>query len=52
MKAWEEAWQILFATLAELTEADFARTVTIRGEPYTVQRALFRNLTHAAHQVL
>jgi len=51
MQGWEEAWQILFATLEALTEADFARTVTIRGEPYTVLRAIFRNLTHAAHHI-
>ena len=51
MQGWEEAWQILFATLEALTEADFARTVTIRGESYTVLRAIFRNLTHAAHHI-
>ena len=51
MQGWEEAWQILFATLEALTEADFARTVTIRGEPYPVLRAIFRNLTHATHHI-
>jgi hypothetical protein len=51
MQRWEEAWRILFATLEALTEADFARTVTIRGEPYTVLRAIGRNLTHAAHHI-
>jgi uncharacterized damage-inducible protein DinB len=51
MQRWEEAWQILFATLEALTEDDFARPVTIRGEPYTVLRAICRNLTHAAHHI-
>jgi uncharacterized damage-inducible protein DinB len=51
MQRWEEAWQILFATLEALTEADFARTVTIRGEPHTVLQAIARNLTHAAHHI-
>jgi hypothetical protein len=51
MQAWEDAWQILFATLESLTEADFARAVTIRGEPHTVPRAILRNLTHAAHHI-
>ena len=51
MQGWEEGWQILFATLEALSEADFARTVTIRGEPFTVVRAILRNLTHAAHHI-
>jgi hypothetical protein len=51
MQRWEEAWQILFATLDALTEADFDRSITIRGEPHTVLQAIFRNLTHAAHHI-
>ena len=48
---WERGWQILFATLEALQEEDFARTITIRGEPHTVVRAIHRNLVHAAQHV-
>src|SRR5690349_24869988 len=36
---WESGWQQLFDTLAALTPADLARTVTIRGEPHSVPLA-------------
>lgn len=51
MARWEEGWRILFATLESLTEEDFGRTVTIRGEPHTVLQAIQRNLLHAAHHI-
>jgi hypothetical protein len=47
--AWEAGWATLFATLATLTDADFARTVRIRGEEHTVHQALIRSLTHVAY---
>jgi hypothetical protein len=47
--AWERGWQTLFATLAGLSDADFGRVITIRGEPHTVFQALVRNLDHAAY---
>ena len=34
-----------------MVAADLARTVTIRGEPHTVQQAVVRGLTHAAYHV-
>jgi len=47
---WEQAWSVLFATLAALTPADVLKTVTIRGEPHTVVRAIERQTRHyAAH---
>jgi hypothetical protein len=49
--AWEAGWRALFDTLAGLTDADLGRTVTIRGEPHTVQQALLRGLDHAAYHV-
>ena len=49
LAAWERGWQALFDTLAGLSDADFGKTVTIRGEPHTVYRALVRGLTHAAY---
>jgi uncharacterized damage-inducible protein DinB len=46
---WESGWQRLFDTLAALTPADLARTVTIRGEPHSVPLALQRSLAHCAY---
>lgn len=46
---WEEGWGIAFASLAALGPADLERTITIRGEPHTVMRAIHRNLNHAAY---
>lgn len=47
--AWERGWSVLFDTLAALTDADFPRTVLIRGQPHTVHQALLRSLTHVAY---
>jgi hypothetical protein len=49
LAAWEDGWRCVFDALAGLTEADFSRTVTIRGEPHTVIAAVLRGLTHAAY---
>ncbi|HEX3527685.1 MAG TPA: DUF1572 family protein [Thermoanaerobaculia bacterium] len=46
---WEEGWSTLFTALAGLTEADLAKTVTIRAEEHSVVRALDRALSHAAY---
>ncbi len=51
MQRWERGWQIALDTLESLREEDFSRTVTIRGEPHTVIRAIHRNLTHLAHHI-
>lgn len=48
---WEEGWRLLFAAVEPLTEGDLERTVTIRGEPHTVQQAIQRQLTHYAYHV-
>ena len=47
--SFESGWSVLTATLAALSDADLGRTVTIRGEPHTVARALARSLTHLAY---
>src|SRR6185437_4262286 len=36
MRRWEESFQIVFETVASLKAEDFAKTVTIRGEPHTI----------------
>ena len=48
---WAEGWRVLEDALAGLTDADLARTVTIRGEPWSVHAALCRSVTHAAYHV-
>lgn len=47
--AWERGWNALFTTLDPLATADLVRTVTIRGEPHTVQQALLRGMSHVAY---
>ena len=48
---WEDGWNLLFAALTPLTEADLSREVPIRGEPHTVLQAVHRQLTHYAYHV-
>ncbi|MBS1968080.1 MAG: DUF1572 family protein, partial [Chloroflexi bacterium SZAS-1] len=38
-------------SLEALTEADFAKTVYIRGEAHSVVKAILRNLLHATHHI-
>lgn len=51
MQEWERGWQCLFDALAALAPADLLRTVTIRGEPHSVVRAIDRQLAHYALHV-
>jgi hypothetical protein len=48
MARWAAGWQILFDTMASLSDTDLDRTVLIRTEPHTVHRALLRSLAHMA----
>ena len=48
---WEDGWRVLFAALSALTDADLAKTVTIRGQPHTVTEALHRSLAHTSYHV-
>lgn len=51
MRRWEDSFQIVFDTIASLTEQDFSRTVTIRGEPHTILQALSRSMLHTSYHV-
>lgn len=51
LAAWETGWQILFMELEPLGDVDLDRTVTIRGEPLTVQQAVTRQVSHYAYHV-
>ena len=46
-QAWTDGWAALFGTLDALTDADLARTVTLRQAPLSVLDALLRALAHA-----
>lgn len=48
---WERGWEVLESVLAELTDADLTRTVTIRKVEHTVTEALHRSLAHTAYHV-
>ena len=50
-EVWETGWQALFSTLESLSPEDCGRTVRIRGEDYTVVKALNRALAHTASHV-
>ena len=45
---WEEGWNCVFAALEPLTDADLARTTTIRGEAHSVMQAINRQIGHYA----
>lgn len=51
MRFWETGWQTLFDNIEPLTEEDFSKTVTIRGEPHTIVEAINRQLTHYAYHI-
>ena len=51
MQLWESGWQTLFDAIEPLTKNDFARTVTIRGEPHTVLEAVNRQMMHYAMHI-
>ncbi|NOT46179.1 MAG: DUF1572 family protein [Acidobacteria bacterium] len=51
MEFWETGWQTLFDNIGPLTEEDFTKTITIRGEPHTIVEAVNRQLTHYAYHV-
>ncbi|MCA1566747.1 MAG: DUF1572 domain-containing protein [Acidobacteria bacterium] len=48
---WEAGWRSVFAAVEPLDPSDLVRTVTIRGEPHTVVKAINRQLTHYAYHV-
>ena len=48
---WEQAWSMLFQTLASLTEEDSLKTVRIRGEEHSVLQAIHRSVAHAVYHV-
>ncbi|MFZ0743923.1 MAG: DUF1572 domain-containing protein [Terracidiphilus sp.] len=51
LKEWENGWNCVFQALEPLTDADLARTVTIRGEPHSVMQTINRQVAHYSHHV-
>jgi hypothetical protein len=51
MRSWEESWAMLFRSLQELRPEDVERTVSIRGEPYSVLKALNVASLHYAYHI-
>jgi hypothetical protein len=51
MAFYDSGWQACRNSIVSLREDDFAKTVTIRGEPHTVPLAIQRSLTHTAYHV-
>src|SRR5947209_5943198 len=43
---WEKGYAVLFQTLDSLHEDDLMKIVTIRREPHTVIKAIFRQIAH------
>jgi uncharacterized damage-inducible protein DinB len=51
IRQWAAGWDVLFDTLATLSDADLTRTVVIRRQPLTVAEALLRALAHTSYHV-
>lgn len=49
--AWESGWAAVLGALDALSEADLERTVTVRGEPHTLELATARSLAHTSYHV-
>ena len=49
MAQWDAGWGALEETLNALDQSHLPQTISIRGEPHTVQQALLRGLSHAAY---
>ncbi len=48
---WESGWQLAFAALAPLTDADLSRTVYIRTEAHSVMQSIHRQLAHYSYHI-
>ena len=51
IKKWEEGWECMFKALEPLTPNDLGHKVYIRGEGYTVIKAIQRQLAHYSSHI-
>jgi len=49
MELWEDGWSCVLGTLESLSDADLARTITIRGERHSVMQAINRQVAHYSY---
>jgi len=49
LKTWNEGWDCLYFACGQLTGADLARTIYIRGEAHSVMQAIHRAVGHCAY---
>ncbi len=50
-QVWETGWNALFTSLEALEIEDFGKTIQIRGEDFSVVRAMNRSLAHTTYHV-
>ena len=48
---WDDGWAAVFEAFKALRGEDLKRTVTIRGQPYTVLQAINRQLMHYSYHI-
>jgi hypothetical protein len=51
LEFWNSGWESLFGSIEPLTDEDFAKIITIRGEPHTIVEAINRQLTHYSYHI-
>jgi Protein of unknown function (DUF1572) len=51
IEMWDQGWTCLFSALQPLSDADLARTITIRGEAHSVMQAINRQLAHYPYHI-
>lgn len=51
IEVWENGWSILFESLESLKPKDLSKVVQIRGEDFTVVKAINRSLAHASYHI-
>jgi uncharacterized damage-inducible protein DinB len=51
MAKWSQGWDVLLATLTDLTDADLTKSIAIRGQALSVHEALHRSLAHTCYHV-
>ncbi|MES2764766.1 MAG: DUF1572 family protein [Bacteroidota bacterium] len=51
LKLWENGWDVVLKSVAELNEGDVLKTITIRGEKFTVVQAINRQISHYSYHV-
>jgi hypothetical protein len=51
LQLWEAGWKCFFGTLEGLSDADLAKTITIRGEAHSVMQAINRQVAHYSYHV-